>query len=359
MNESKFNPKNEKLKIKYEEYLTKLAKEKVKPDTAKAKLGSIRIYDELNKHEDYKCFDEEHGVAFYEYLRELESGASTRIKHLTNLREFLGWYFDSTKVTKAKKLALQSLEPTEEDKRLAKRTVYRDIPTDEEIEKLINLPITTSFDRMCQALIAFLLITAARISAVATTTLECIDVEKHIYLQDPLGGIKTKRDKYIVTRFMEYDERFVNIVLDWIDLLKTQYGFSPESPLFPKVRGYLEGEEIKRVFYGDNKDFANLIAKICQKVGIRVYNPHEFRHYAILRALRFVNTGVQIKALSQNVGHNDIDTILEQYANMKPERYVEIIEGMFAGNVNEELQKFSTQELLQELLRREQAIVRF
>ena len=60
------------------------------------------------------------------------------------------------------------------------------------------------------------------------------------------------------------------------------------------------------------------------------------------------HTGKELKALSQNVGHWEIETILEQYANMQPQIYSKVIENMFEKK-RPKLNNFSTEELLAEL----------
>ena len=111
---------------------------------------------------------------FYDYLRQNDkSGVKARIKHLTNVKEFYEWYYKVFRKTNMHKHpeienALNTLEATNEDIRLSRRITYVDYPTDEEIQKLMGLPIESIVDRRNRALLAYILLTGARIEAVAT-----------------------------------------------------------------------------------------------------------------------------------------------------------------------------------------------
>ena len=78
---SKLNENNENIEIKYDKYLTKGKIEKVKPSTAKEKIRSVRLYEKCFKYEDFNLFDEQHGMDFYDYLRQNDRlGVKARIK---------------------------------------------------------------------------------------------------------------------------------------------------------------------------------------------------------------------------------------------------------------------------------------
>ena len=349
---SKLNENNENIKIKYEKYLTKGKTEKVKPSTAKEKIRSIRFYEECFKFEDFNLFDEQHGMDFYDYLKADEkSGVKARIKHLKNVKEFFEWYykiFRKMNMYKHPELdhALNTLEPSIEDIRLNRRTTYADYPTDKEIQKLMDLPIENIVDRRNRALIAYMLLTGARIKAVATLTIDLIDMDKLLVKQDPLDGTHTKMDKLIYTRFMILDPKYLDYLTEWIVYVKSKIS-DKKAFLFPKVSNYTSGAKITNEIV-DSKKYNIIIKKMCDKAQIRDYHPHSFRHYMINKGFQMAHTGKELKALSQNVGHWEIETILEQYANMPPEIYSKVIGNMFE-NKRPDLSSFSTEDLLTEL----------
>lgn len=352
MKESKLNVKNEEIKDTYFLYLTKSAKDKLKTSTAESKIGSVRQFETFTKYADFKAFDEEQGISFYDYLDNQSIEVSTKIKHLNNVRDFFYWYLTSTKHKKSQIEALNTLEPKDKDVRLNNRRELIEFPSNEEISKIFCMSDDSIFTKRDLALISFQILSAARISAIATLSIGNIDFDKKIVFQDPLEGVETKRDKYIVTRFMEFDNKNSNYLIEWVNILKNNYGFTDKDPLFPKINEYAGGIHIKKEFYGDATKYNTLYTKICKKVGIKVYHPHCFRHYSIAKALNYVRTGQQLKALSQNVGHEEIVTILEQYANMQPNEYAEVIDKMFANKGNSDLANYTDEELLEELRKR-------
>ena len=354
---SKLNPNNENLKIEFKKYLTKVKDEKLKESTAEEKIRSIRMYEELFKSNDLEKFDANFGIMFCDHLNSQDIKVITRIKHKNNLRYFFEWLFTNKKIkdSKMKLACLSTLIPTEEEVRLARRMEYVEYPTDEQISKIINIEPDSIITRRNRALIAFLCITGARISAVATAQIQDIDIEKKLFFQDPLEGVHTKKDKYIVTRFFEYNNTLVEIFIEWYKEISSKC--TEDNFLFPQITEGYNGDELSKTSYGDKSEFASLIKKICKTAKIPEYHPHSFRHYTIFKALHSVKNGIQLKALSQNVGHEEICTILEQYAKMKPEIYAEVIANLF--KCNSQLNNFTDEELIQELLNRQKTRTTF
>jgi len=226
------------------------------------------------------------------------------------------------------KKAVSVFEPTEEDKRLSRRLTYVEYPTLDEFKKIIDFEETSITDKRDKAILAFLYISCARVSAVATATINLVDLNKMIFKQDPLEGVKTKRQKYILTKLMPFDEKYFDILKNWITYLKQEQSFEETDPLFPKIKSYNNIEKVKKDFMDGEGEYNKMLEKRCVNAGCQKYNPHAFRHFGIHEALNQVRTGAQLKALSQNVGHEDISTILEQYAKMKPDIYMDIVDNM-------------------------------
>lgn len=350
MKASKLNPKNEKIKKEYASYLKKIKEVKIKPVTAKSKLSHIDAYDELFGYKDFIDFDANTGIEFHDFVENKNIAPATKLSYLNDVKDFFTWYLGKTKSKKNQVSALSTLEPSEQLKRLANRVEYVKFPSDDEISKIMDLKLFLGH----KALISFQLLTGARASALASTTLECVDLENKLYIQDPLLNIKTKRDKYIVTRFMEFNPIYLETVIQWHKFLVDKHHFKEKHPLFPRIKSERNGDfTITQKPIGGPNEVANIYAEICKAAKIDTYHPHCFRHYAIFKALEYIRTGTQLRALSQNVGHEDLSTILEQYAKMKPEVYSKVIGLMFEHQTNKDLQNYTNAELIEELQRRE------
>lgn len=356
MKESKLNVENEKIKEDYEQYLLHLRVPKLRQSTVDDKISSICMFDELMNHKiSYKDYTADLGIEFYESLKNKDIELTTVFKHLSNLKEFLEWLFINKKVQNAKQKLelLRVLDPKDEDKRLAIRTTFVEYPTLEEFQKIISFEEKTVIDKRDKAILSFLFISCARIGAVATTTIDLVDLEKMIYNQDPLEGVKTKRQKYIITKLLPFDETYYSILKDWVNCLKTEYSFEDKDPLFPKIRKYSGGIEVYKKFMDGESEYNKMLEKRCINAGCQKYNPHAFRHFGIHQALKYVRTGTQLKALSQNVGHEDICTILEQYAKMTPDIYTELLDRMITVKPeNKTVDEYTNEELLEILKQR-------
>ena len=59
------------------------------------------------------------------------------------------------------------------------------------------------------------------------------------------------------------------------------------------------------------------------------YNsPHSFRHLAVYLAFKYITSGEQLKAISQNFGHEYVATTLSAYANYGDEELVKILKSV-------------------------------
>lgn len=356
---SRLNPANEEIKQDYRFYLKHQRDFKLNNDSIKDKMSKIDKYDEFFNYADFMSFDTNKGVKYYDYLIERfeqnQIEMTTVLSYLMTIKEFLYWYFSNHKCKARKKLleSLVTLEPKAEHKRLAQRLEYVEYPTQEEFEQIISFPEKTILDKRDKAILAFLYVSGARINAVATATIKSFDEKKMIFFQDPLEGVKTKYSKHIISILLEFDKKYYEIIRNWISFLKAEHGFKDGDPLFPVVK-----DVVKKNFMNGEGDYRKMIAKRCRDVSLPEYHPHAFRHAHIYKALSYVSNGWQFRALSQNVGHESMMTILEKYAKMKPEEYMRVLDDMVGdGDVNNELSKFSTDELIEELKRRTSATI--
>ena len=327
---SDLNPKNEEILEEYSKYLMYKRPVKLTKDTVNAKRLHIEDFDEFCKYRDFKMFTSDVGTKYYDFLLSRELSYSTMFSYLYDIKEFLSWYFRTHKIKNSNKLidSLETLTPRDEDIRLSHRLTYVDYPTREEFDRIIDFPEQTIADKRDKAILAFMFISCARVGAISTTNIAAVDLDKMIYRQDPLEGIQTKKKKHIITKLLPFGEQYTKLFVDWILYLKNEWSFDDTSPLFPKIRNLTKGEVIIREFLGGETEYNKMIEKRCIAAGVKKFNPHSFRHFGIFEALKYVRNGTQLRALSQNVGHELITNILEQYAKMRPEIYTDIIERM-------------------------------
>jgi site-specific recombinase XerC len=107
-------------------------------------------------------------------------------------------------------------------------------PTLEQIRTVLDtMPATTEIERRDRALIAFTILTGARDRAIVSFKLKHIDVE-HELLEQDARQVFTKCAKTFTTWFFPVGNAIWQIVVDWVTFLRTEKGFGPEDPIFPK-----------------------------------------------------------------------------------------------------------------------------
>ena len=76
-----------------------------------------------------------------------------------------------------------------------------------------------------------------------------------------------------------------------------------------------------------------------------------------MHSTRLCKKQIAVISIKSNVGHAELETILDQYANVKPERYTMIIKDMYT--CDRDLSSFSDEELIKELLKRQKTQISF
>ncbi len=92
--------------------------------------------------------------------------------------------------------------------------------------------------------------------------------------------------------------------------------------------------EVEPLFWQGTGRIREIFKSRSQKAGLPYFQPHTFRHLAINLAFKACKNGEEIKAISQNFGHEHIPTTLAVYGNYPPLRLVEIITSIdFSGKL--------------------------
>jgi hypothetical protein len=108
-------------------------------------------------------------------------------------------------------------------------------PTLAEIRRVIGLmPTTTDTERRDRAVVAFIAITGARVSAVASFRLGHINIERRVVFQDA-RDVRTKFRKTFETWFFPVGDDLEQIIVDWVRFLLNDKGWGTHDPLFPST----------------------------------------------------------------------------------------------------------------------------
>lgn len=90
--------------------------------------------------------------------------------------------------------------------------------------------------------------------------------------------------------------------------------------------------EVEPAFWQGTGRIREIFKRRSQEAGLPYFPPHTFRHLAINLAFKACRNGEEVKAISQNFGHEHIATTVSVYGNYDPSRLTEIIKGLdFSG----------------------------
>jgi integrase len=335
----KLNPSNERLKRDYLRYL-KEAKGKSEA-TLDAVRKALARYEDYTGGKDFKTFRREQAIGFKDRLAATDGvrtgeplSASTQATTLAALREFFTWLAWQPGFKSRIHLAdIDYLSPSMKDAARAKAPKLRDHPSLEQIRAAIaTMPIATVIDRRNRALVAFTILTGIRDRALVSLSLGHVDMvhTPPLVRQDP-NSVETKFAKAIVTYFFPVGEDFAAIITAWIDELRREHLFGPADPLFPTTRigvaesGAFMPMGINRAYWSDASPVRGIFRKAFEAAGLPYFPPHSFRHTLGHLAQTWCRTPEELKAWSQNLGHENIATTLNSYGRINPHRQGDVI----------------------------------
>jgi integrase/recombinase XerD len=362
----KYKAKNEKIKRKYFEWLKDA--EGYSDKTIECVEKAIWKYEEFTKDDDYANYSVRQAKAFKKWLNSQKKkrtsktiSLTTQYAYLRHIRAFFLWLSGQAGYkSRINAYDVQLLKLDKQQSRIATSVKQTKYPSLAYVKTLCqSIKIQTDIDRRDQALIAFHMLSAMRVSAIFSLPIKCFDPNTLEVFQDPKLGVQTKFSKQIVTTLFGFDKELLNYVLDWAKYLKKEKLFDDLAPLFPRTKLQhkavddvcFEGTTIEPVFWQGEGAILKIFERRMKDAGLDYYSPHKFRHASIAEARKHCRTEEQRKAVSQNVGHENVGTTFS-YGNMDVPRVNEVISKMRFEETNshmDALKNYSDDELFDEL----------
>lgn len=346
------NIKNERVKRKFFRWL-KEAHGRC-DSTVNSIEKAILIYEDFTGLADFATFNSEKATDFKKWLRKRKAKNKTLsltayciyLRHLHKFFLWLSWqpgYKSKFTVD-----TVDYLKATEKEERIATQCIPRSFPALEYVIKLAgSINARTEIDKRDRAMIAFALLSGMRDQAIVSLPLGCFDENNLTINQNPKLGVQTKFSKHIYTTLPIFDKKILDYVIEWVKLLKSK-GCGSQDPLFPRAKAdkgkddlsFEAASEVEPVFWQGTGRIREIFKKRSQEAGLPYFPPHTFRHLAFDLAFRNCKTGEEMKAISQNFGHEHIATTLTSYANYPTQRLSEIIKNMdFSGKPRKTLEE--------------------
>ena len=346
----KINVENEKVKRRYLKYLKEALG--YSEATINTFYKAVLEYEDFTKIDDFKRFNSNKATGFKKWLedkthRNKPLSIKTRYQYLRHLKSFFIWL--SSQSGYKSKIDLDSISYLSLEKKLVRQAIASKpvkFPSLEYVVKLANsIKIKNDIDRRDRALIAFLLLSGMRDKAISTLPLGCFDHENLVINQSPDMGVNTKFGKTIISHIFKFDEELVQYVKEWAIYLEKEKLFGSTDPLFPRSKteqiedGYsFNYQDVEPVFWKGTGRIRSILKARSQNAGLDYYHPHSFRHAAVHLALKKAKTAEQMKAISQNFGHEKVLTTLTSYGNLDNDRVREIVSAIsFSGDSNAEI----------------------
>jgi integrase/recombinase XerD len=331
------NAENERVKREYLIYL-KAAKglSEASLDTV---AKAIHRFEVSPRFRSFRRFQVEQAVAFRRQLGETESSETgnplskaTVLQTLNALRAFFLWlagqlgYRSRMSYSDADYFRL-----SEKDTRIAKAIRERPAPTPEQIRSVLAImPCATEIERRNRSLIAFTLVTGVRDGALASLKLKHVDLAAENVVQDA-REVNTKFSKSFTTWFFPVGEDIHAIVAEWIAYLRDQKAWGRDDPLFPAT-SVVNGVDLKfqtaglsRRHWSNAGPIRAIFRGAFSLAGLTYFNPHSFRKTLAQLGEQICRTPEELKAWSQNLGHEDVMTTLRSYGEVSSTRQGEII----------------------------------
>lgn len=222
---------------------------------------------------------------------------------------------------------------SKKDAAKAKAPKFRDFPSLEQIRAAIAAcPTETVIDRRNRAVIALGILTGMRDRAIASLSLRHIDMNKSppLVRQEP-DRVETKFSKSIVTYFFPLGDDLTEIIRAWVDELRADPRFGMNSPVFPRTRvgqgsdRSFTSNGVEPIHWSDATPIRRIYREAFSRANLPCFAPHSFRHTLVHMMQPLHLTPEQLKAWSQNLGHEHVATTLTNYGKVDPHRQGEVM----------------------------------
>jgi integrase len=337
---TKHNPENERIKRRYFGYLKEALR--YSEPTVDVAAKALHRFEEYTKFRDFKAFHYEQAVAFKNHLAEQkgkQSGEklskSTLHATLTQLKRFFYWLAGQPGYkSRFQYLDANYFNLSEKDTRIATARREQKGPTLEQVKHVLHtMPADTEIARRDRALVAFTLLTGARDQAIASMKLKHIDLSACRVRQDA-REVQTKFSKTFDTFFFPVGDEVRKIVEEWVSYLRQEKLWGNDDPLFPATsiatgaNRQFEVTGLARKHWRTASRIRAIFREAFTAADLPYFNPHSFRNTLARLSQEVCRTPEDIKAWSQNLGHEKVLTMFTSYGTVACDRQGDIIRGL-------------------------------
>ncbi len=329
----KVNAENERVKMAWIDEL----EAEYAPSTVDQKLKALDTFEQATSFASFTDLNRKHAKTFLDAVMTRDISNATRASCVNNVKAFFEWMVMSERLKgKQARLPIKALRLTRKGQRAAKSQRQVKRATVAHITQTIlampktNAPQTSAIERRNRALIAVTLLSGARDGAIVSMNVGHVDLAGKEFHQHP-DEVNTKASKLIHTWFYPVGDEIMTEVADYIDYLKTELGFGDDDPLFPATNQAQDENDrfisdgLTKRHWASAQPMRGIFKAAFRASGLPYYNPHSFRHTLMALAYEFKLSPEALKAWSQNMGHEKLDTSVNCYGKLSLDRQKTLI----------------------------------
>lgn len=358
--------KNERRKREFYDWLK--ASRGFSANTIQCYEKAIWLWEDFSNKADFRSFNKTKAGEFQDWLKNKnKTNSQNKISmsycydNIRHLKVFFDWLSKQPSYkSKINQTAVEYLNLSKKEVREARQSKSVKYPTLEMIKMVIeNLKGKTEIEMRDRALFALAFLTGARITAIRTLPMESFDKKELIINQDPALGVQTKFSKKITSVLIPFGyKESIDYLVEWFDYLEREKGFKSYDPIFPATKiengkdniSYYNTGLVEAKFFKNSNSLRKIFEKRFKQAGLEYYHPHTFRHSWVKEMIKLPLTEEEKKAISQNLGHEDVATTFGSYGygKMDEPKQIELMRSIdFEGKKREVKQFISIDEARQ------------
>ena len=334
---TKPNAKNERIKRDYVLYLEEAKRRD--PATVDRVLKSIARFEDSTRRRDFKSFHRQQAVAFKKKLAEaLNARTGERLSKATVhsiLRDLHAFFFWLAHLPGFKSHVGFSdadyFNLSDKDVAIAQARREKNVPTLAQVELALSaMPSGSVLERRNRAVVAYAVVTGARVAALASFRLGDVNVDEDFVDQDA-RHVKTKFSKTFRTFLMPVSDLAMSIAKDWHAEMSADLTRGPQDVLFPatemamSIEGVFKPDGLARNAWSTTAPIREIFRAAFKSAGLPYFNPHSIRDMLVRHIMTLDLPLESLKSWSQNLGHQGLLTTLTSYGSVSTHRQGELI----------------------------------
>ncbi|MBB3315516.1 integrase [Rhizobium sp. BK181] len=246
--------------------------------------------------------------------------ASTIVHTFGNLKAFFTWLSGQDGYRRAISAQLYNhFNSPRHLVELAGAAAQKFVPSAEQLRLMLGeMPANLPAQRRDRAMLAALFLFGVRDGALISLRLKHVDIDRKQVFQDA-REVKTKFSKTSIVDWFPIGDDIERIVIDWIAELKAMDA-GEDAPLFPTApfKPWIGRHSIELEFLTTAAPVRQVLRKAAAAAGVPYFKPHAIRSTVAKLCDEWASSLRDMKALSQNLGHEQVSTTSKYYGDVEP-----------------------------------------